>query len=62
VAKNIITKGKNPDKKNGEIDVRYVEWRKHIKTCNVPNGHASPTLGNVDSEEEDAVGVQSWRC
>ncbi len=37
--------------------MRYVEWTKYIKTYTVPNGHASHTSGNVESEEEDAVGV-----
>jgi hypothetical protein len=58
VAKNIITKGMKINKRTGEIDVRYVEWKKYIKTHVVPNGHASTTSGNVESVEEDAVGVE----
>ena len=58
MAKNIITKGMKINKRTGEIDVRYVEWKKYIKTHVVPNVHARTTLGNVESVEEDAVGVE----
>ncbi len=58
VAMNIITNGKKINKRTGEIDVRYVEWTKYIKTYDVPNGHVSHISGIIESEEEDAVGVQ----
>jgi len=58
VAKNIITKGMKINERTGEIDVRYVEWKKYIKTHVVPNGHASNTSGNVESLEEDAVCIE----
>jgi hypothetical protein len=58
VAKNIVRKGKIINRTTGEADVRYVEWRKYIKTHNFPHRHTSPTLGMVESVEEDVVGVE----
>ena len=56
VAKNIIKKGKIINKKTGKADVRYVEWRKYIKTHKFPHRHTNPTSGMVESVEEDVVG------
>jgi hypothetical protein len=58
VAKNIIKKGKIINRATGKADVRYVEWRKYIKTHKFPHRHTSPTSGMVESVEEDVVGVQ----
>ena len=58
VAKKIIANGTLLNNKTGEIDVRFVQWKKYIRTHEVPIRHASPTSGNVESEEEDAVGME----
>jgi hypothetical protein len=58
VAKNIIKKGKIINRTTGKADVRYVEWRKYIKTHKFRHRHTSPTSGMVESVEEDAVGDQ----
>jgi hypothetical protein len=58
-AKNIIKKGKIINKTTGsKADVRYVEWRKYIKTHKFPHRHTSPTSGMVESMEKDVVGVE----
>ena len=58
VAKKIIANGKLLNIKTGEMDVRFVQWKKYIRTHEVPNVHASPTSENVESVEEYAVGVE----
>jgi hypothetical protein len=58
VATNIIKKGKIINRTTGKADVRYVEWRKYIKTHKFPHRHTSPTSGMVESVEEDVVGVE----
>jgi hypothetical protein len=68
VAKKIIALAKIVNKRTGEFDPRYVEWRKYIKTHKFPHKHTSPISGMVESAEEDAVGVEAihekmqWRC
>ena len=68
VAKKIIAMAKIVNKRTGEFDPRYVEWRKYIKTHKFPHRHTSPISGMVESAEEDAVGVEAihekmrWRC
>jgi hypothetical protein len=57
-AMNIIKKGKIINRTTGKADVRYVEWRKYIKTHKFPHRHTSPTSGMVESVEEDVVGVE----
>ena len=57
-AKNIIKKGKIINRTTGKADVRYVEWRKYIKTHKFPHRHTSPTSGMVESMEKDVVGVE----
>jgi hypothetical protein len=68
VAKKIIAIGKIVNKRTGELDTRYVEWRKYTKTQKFPHRHTSPISGMVESVEDDAVGVEAidekmqWRC
>jgi hypothetical protein len=58
VAKKIIANGKLLNIKTGEMDARFVQWKKYIRTHEVPNVHASPTSENVKSVGEYAVGVE----
>jgi len=68
VAKKIIAMAKIINKRTGEFDVRYVEWRKYIKTHKLPHRHTRSTSGMVESVEDDAVCVEAmdekmqWRC
>ena len=68
VAKKNIAMAKIVNKRTGEFDPRYVEWRKYIKTHKFPHRHTSPISGMVESAEDDAVGVEAihekmqWRC
>jgi hypothetical protein len=68
VAKKIIAMAKIINKRTGEFDVRYVEWRKYIKTHEFPHRHTRSTSGMVESVEDNAVGVEAmdekmqWRC
>jgi hypothetical protein len=68
VAKKIIAMAKIINRTTGEFDVRYVEWRKYIKTHKLPHRHTSPISGMVESAEDGAVGVEAihkkmqWRC
>jgi hypothetical protein len=39
VAKKIIAMGEIVNKRNGDFDPRYVEWRKYIKTHKFPHRH-----------------------
>ena len=68
VAKKIIAMAKIINRTTGEFDVRYVEWRKYIKTHKLPHRHTRSTSGMVESVEDNAVGVEAmdekmqWRC
>jgi hypothetical protein len=68
VAKKIIAMAKIVNKRTGEFDPRYVQWRKYIKTHKFPHRHTSPISAMVESAEDDAVGVEAihekmqWRC
>jgi hypothetical protein len=68
VAKKIIAMAKIVNKRTGELDRKYVEWRKYIKTHTFPHRHTNPISGMVGSVEDDAVGVQAisekmqWSC
>jgi len=68
VAKKIIAMAKIVNKRTGEFDPRYVQWRKYIKTHKFPHRHTSPISGMVESAEDGAVGVEAihkkmqWRC
>ena len=41
VAKKIIAMAKIINRTTGEFDVRYVEWRKYIKTHEFPHRHTN---------------------
>ncbi len=68
VAKKIIAMAKIVNKRTGEFDQRYVEWRKYIKTYKFPHRHTNPISGMVESAEDNAVSVEAidekmqWRC
>ena len=56
VAKKIIAMAKIINKRTGEFDVRYVEWRKYIKTHEFPHRHTNnPISGLVESAEVEAI-------
>ena len=59
VAKKIIAMAKIINRTTGEFDVRYVEWRKYIKTHKLPHRHTRSTSGMVKSVADDAVGVEN---
>jgi hypothetical protein len=68
VAKTIIAMAKIINKRTGEFDPRYVEWRKYIKTHKFPLRKIKPISGMVESAEDDGLSVKAihekmqWRC
>jgi hypothetical protein len=58
VARNILKKSNEPDKKTRKIDERYTQWRIYIKTHPVAVGCTSPTHGNLERDEGDLDDVE----